>query len=190
MSVTNAHEFRELIKKLSGEDVGKCIQCGKCTAGCPVAVDMDYVPNQVMELIRMNEQEDLLKADTFWYCASCQTCSVRCPEEIDIAKIMNTLRRLVMEKGVYVRAKEIPSLNKEFLDSIRMFGRVYELGMVMKYNLLTGQPFKDASFVPALFSKAKISLLPHRVKTVGQVKKIIKQGKRFLTLDQGEDSKQ
>jgi len=175
----DAHNFREQIKELSGADVGKCIQCGKCTAGCPVAVDMDYVPNQVMQLIRMNEKDCLLKANTFWFCAACQTCSARCPEDIDIAKIMNTLRRLAADDMINVQAKKISKLNREFLKSIRMFGRVYELGMVMKYNLMTGQPLKDVSLAPALFSKGKIGLLPHKVKGLDQVKKIIKEGKRF-----------
>jgi len=175
----NAHSFREEIKKLSGEDVGKCIQCGKCTAGCPVAVDMDYVPNQVMQLIRMNERDCLLRANTFWFCAACQTCSARCPEDIDIAKIMNTLRRLAVDEKIHVQAKNIPKLNREFLASIRMFGRVYELGMVMKYNLLTAQPLKDIRLAPALFAKQKIALLPHKVRGLEQVKKIIKEGKKF-----------
>ena len=60
-----------------------------------------------------------------------------------------------------------------------MFGRVYELGMVMKYNLMTGQPLKDVSLAPALFVKRKIGLLPHKVKGLDQVKKIIKEGKKF-----------
>jgi heterodisulfide reductase subunit C len=175
----DAHKFREEIKKLSGADVGKCIQCGKCTAGCPVAVDMDYVPNQVMQLIRMNERDCLLRANTFWFCAACQTCSARCPEDIDIAKIMNTLRRLAVDENIHVQAKNIPKLNREFLESIRMFGRVYELGMVMKYNLLTAQPLKDIRLAPALFAKQKIALLPHKVRGLEQVKKIIKEGKKF-----------
>ncbi len=180
MTVPNAHKFREQVKELSGADVGKCIQCGKCTAGCPVAVDMDFVPNQVMQLIRMNEKEELLTANTFWFCAACQTCSVRCPEEIDIAKIMNTLRRLAAEQQVNPEANKISALNREFIGSIGMFGRVYELGLVMKYNLKTGQPLKDIAFAPALFGKKKISLLPHRVKSIEKVKKIIKEGKKFL----------
>lgn len=176
----SAHKLREQIKELSGADVGKCIQCGKCTAGCPVAIDMDYVPNQVMQLIRMNQQDELLAANSFWFCAACQTCSVRCPEEIDIAKIMNTLRRLAGERTIKSEARRIPALNREFLGSIKLFGRVYELGMVLKYNLMTGQPLKDFSLVPALFRKRKIGLLPHRVKGIDQVKKIITEGKKFL----------
>lgn len=180
MPQTNAHEFRELIKRLSGEDVGRCIQCGKCTSGCPVAVDMDHMPNQVMQLIRMNEQDSLLTANTFWHCASCQTCSVRCPEEIDIAKIMNTLRRLVLEKNIKPKSWQIQQFNKTFLESIGWFGRIYELGMVMKYNLVTGQPLKDAAFAPSLFGKRKIAFLPHRIKALETVKKIIREGKIFL----------
>jgi heterodisulfide reductase subunit C len=92
---------------------------------------------------------------------------------------MNTLRRLAADDMINVQAKKISKLNREFLKSIRMFGRVYELGMVMKYNLMTGQPLKDVSLAPALFSKGKIGLLPHKVKGLDQVKKIIKEGKRF-----------
>jgi heterodisulfide reductase subunit C len=73
------HAFRNLIIERSGEDVGKCIQCGKCSSGCPVASEMEYIPNQIMELIRLNQEEKVLTANTFWFCASCQTCSIRCP---------------------------------------------------------------------------------------------------------------
>ncbi len=180
MTSINAHQLRDHIRELSGADVGKCIQCGKCTAGCPVAIDMDYVPNQIMQMIRMNLKDELFAANSFWFCAACQTCSVRCPEEIDIAKIMNTLRRLVGERAIKPEARTIPILNREFLASIKLFGRVYELGMVMKYNLLTGQPFKDVRFVPVLFRKRKIGLLPHRVTGLDQVKKIIAEGRKFF----------
>ncbi|KPJ56015.1 MAG: hypothetical protein AMJ42_05840 [Deltaproteobacteria bacterium DG_8] len=78
--------FRNLIIERCGEDVGKCIQCGKCSSGCPLAVEMEYIPNQIMELIRLNQEEKVLTSNTFWFCASCQTCSIRCPHDIDIAK--------------------------------------------------------------------------------------------------------
>ena len=179
MTGKNAHEFRDLIKEHSGEDIGNCIQCGKCTSGCPVAAEMDYVPNQVMQLIRMNDQDTLLRANTFWFCVACQTCSARCPEDIDIAKVMNTLRRRALAKDIAPGMKEVPKLNQVFLDSIKSYGRVYELGMVMKYNMITAQPFKDATFGPAMFFKGKIALLPHKVKKLEQVKNIIRKAKKY-----------
>jgi len=176
----DAHAFRNLILKHSSEDVGKCIQCGKCTAGCPLTFEMEFMPNQILELIRTNQEEKVLRCNTFWFCVSCQTCSVRCPENIDIAKIMNTLRKLNIEKGMKPSPGGVVTFNKVFLDSIRSYGRVYELGMVMKYNLMTGQPLKDASFGPAMFMKRKIALLPHRLKELPLIKTLMAKSRRLM----------
>ena len=173
------HTFRNLIIKRSGEDVGKCIQCGKCSSGCPVAVDMEYIPNQIMELIRLNQEEKVLTSNTFWFCASCQTCSLRCPHEIDIAEVMNTLRKLTLEKGYPPADTKISHFNQIFLDSISDHGRVYELGMVTRFNLSTGQPLKDASFGPTMILKGKLALIPHKIKRLGEIKRIFHKSKRF-----------
>jgi heterodisulfide reductase subunit C len=181
----DAHNFRKLVLKLSGEDVGKCIQCGKCSAGCPLTPEMEFMPNQILELIRTNQEERVLRCNTFWYCVSCQTCSVRCPENIDIAKIMNTLRKLNLEKHIPPSPGYVVTFNKVFLDSIKDYGRVYELGLVMKYNLMTGQPLKDAGFGPAMFLKGKIALLPHRLKELPVIKTLIEKSKRFVKVPEG-----
>lgn len=173
------HTFRNLIIKRCGEDVGKCIQCGKCSSGCPVAVDMEYIPNQIMELIRLNQEEKVLTSNTFWFCASCQTCSIRCPHAIDISKVMNTLRKLNLEKGYQPADKGIPRFNQIFIDSIKDYGRVYELGMVTRFNLSTGQPLKDASFGPIMMLKGKLALLPHKIKSLKDIKTIFKKSKKF-----------
>ena len=89
------HSFRDLVKRLSNEDVSRCYQCGKCTAGCPVAMEMDIMPNQVMRLIQIGVKDWVLSSSTIWLCLSCETCSTRCPEDIDLAKVMDTLRKKV-----------------------------------------------------------------------------------------------
>jgi heterodisulfide reductase subunit C len=176
----DVHAFRNLILRLSGEDVGKCIQCGKCSAGCPLTPEMELMPNQILELIRMNQEEKALQSNTFWFCVSCQTCSARCPEDIDIAKIMNTLRKVNLERKMTPSPKDVVTFNQVFLDSIKDYGRVYELGMVMKYNLITGQPLKDASFGPAMFLKGKIALLPHRLKAISLIRDLIEKSRRLI----------
>ncbi len=95
-SSQDAHQFRKDVLSVSGEDASKCIQCGKCSAGCPISPEMDLQPNQVLRLIQMNERETVLRSATLGLCASCQTCSVRCPDSIDIAKIMDALRKLAL----------------------------------------------------------------------------------------------
>ena len=173
------HAFRRLVKERCGEDVGKCIQCGKCSAGCPIAQDMDYLPNQVMELVRLGQRERLLAARSFWHCASCQTCSIRCPHGIDIALIMNTLRKLSMEGGHAHARNRMPLFNRLFIESIQKYGRVFELEMVGRFNLLSGQPFKDALLGAVMLAKRKIGLLPHRIRGLADIKSIFAKYKKY-----------
>ncbi len=174
------HQFRNQIISISGEDASKCIQCGKCTAGCPVSPEMDIQPNQVLRFIQINDPEPLLKCKTIWICASCQTCSVRCPEEIEIAKIMDSLRKLSLESQAPSGEERVVKFDNLFLDSIQKRGRVHELELVMRYNLTTFQPFKDAHLGPLMLSRGKLSFLGHKIKGLDQIKRIFKESKRFL----------
>lgn len=96
------------IKAISGEDVRACYQCGKCTAGCPLASTMDLMPNQILRLLQLGEHEQVLRSRTIWQCASCLTCAARCPKEVDPARVMDALRTILMRQGVV--HLEIPSV--------------------------------------------------------------------------------
>lgn len=177
------HKLRNRILSISGEDVSKCIQCGKCTAGCPISPEMDLQPNQVLRLIQINDEDALLRCSTIWICASCQTCSVRCPEEIDIAKIMDSLRKLALEAKIPVGEEKVVKFDEIFLDSIRKRGRVHELELVMKYNLALRQPFKDAHLGPVMFTRGKLGILGHKIKEVGKIKEIFKNSRRIKQME-------
>lgn len=98
------------IKAISGEDVRACYQCGKCTAGCPLASAMDLMPNQIIRLLQLGEYEQVLKSRTIWQCASCLTCAARCPKEVDPARVMDALRTILMRQGVvHVEISSVPS---------------------------------------------------------------------------------
>lgn len=98
------------IKAISGEDVRACYQCGKCTAGCPLASAMDLMPNQIIRLLQLGEHEQVLESRTIWQCASCLTCAARCPKEVDPARVMDALRTILMRQGVvHVEIPSVPS---------------------------------------------------------------------------------
>ena len=42
-----------LVLRDTGESVARCYQCGKCAAGCPLAVEMDLPPSQVLRLLQL-----------------------------------------------------------------------------------------------------------------------------------------
>ncbi|NMA14706.1 MAG: heterodisulfide reductase subunit C, partial [Clostridia bacterium] len=72
----NRSEIHALEKK-SGVKLTDCYQCGKCSAGCPVAFAMDKTPRQIIRLLQLGLLEEALATRTIWLCATCQTCVTR-----------------------------------------------------------------------------------------------------------------
>lgn len=93
----------KLVKKvseMSGQNIGACYQCGKCSAGCPSAERMDHIPSQFIKLIQLGMEEKIRKSNTPWVCLTCFICTVRCPKGIDIAGIMEAGRLLQSRDNV------------------------------------------------------------------------------------------
>ena len=168
---------RKLISRLereAGTSINLCYQCGKCSAGCPVAFAMDYSPRQVIRLLQLNLYEEALDADSIWVCATCETCSSRCPRGVDIASLMDALRREALRQG-RVTDKKVAVFNEAFLSGVKNFGRVYESGLLLQHNLKTGQPFKDAGLGLPMMLRGKVSLLPEKIRGREQMKKIFQR---------------
>ncbi len=153
-------EFAEIIKETSGLDINVCYQCKKCTSGCPVAYDMDYTPTQLIHAIRLGLKDLVLSSAAIWLCASCETCTTRCPQELDIVKVMDTLRIIAMKTGIKPKVPEVAAFYRTGLTNIRLFGRMYELGLVGMLKLSTGQLTKDLGLGIKMLKKGKFSLLP------------------------------
>jgi heterodisulfide reductase subunit C len=102
-------DFFEKLAELSGENVHLCMQCGTCTASCPMTEFMDCSPRKIMHMAQLGMDEWLDKINTYWTCASCHTCTVRCPRGIDIARVMEALRQLTLRKNInYIEPSKMP----------------------------------------------------------------------------------
>ena len=84
-------ELREL-RAVSRENISDCMQCGKCSAGCPASADMDLLPHQVVRLLQLGQWEAVADSQSVWNCASCFTCGARCPRNINIASLLEAVR--------------------------------------------------------------------------------------------------
>lgn len=87
------------IEELSGQNLFACYQCGKCSAGCPIAFAMDLLPHQAIRLLQLGMAEQVLNSKTIWCCVACLTCTTRCPKGVDVAKVMEAARTILLRKG-------------------------------------------------------------------------------------------
>jgi heterodisulfide reductase subunit C2 len=164
----NQEDLSNKISQLTGVNIRECYQCGKCTAGCPVAGHMDIRPSVIMRMLQSGgeaEMEELLRSDSIWLCLTCETCYSRCPMELDIPKVIDYLRERSNAEGKVNReAHDIVAFHKAFLNSVENNGRLHEIGLVFDYKIHSGNLFQDVMLAPEMYGKGKLHLLPERIK--------------------------
>lgn len=73
-----------------------CVQCTLCTNACPVvAHDLeknDLGPHQIMNMLRLGQQQMASGSKMVWHCLTCYMCQEVCPQSIRVADIMLELR--------------------------------------------------------------------------------------------------
>lgn len=157
----------------------KCYQCGKCSAGCPVAGEMDLPPSMIMRLLQteLPENDDkVLRSLSIWLCVTCEMCLSRCPMEIDIPSMMDLLRqRSLAEKKVNRKARNIIAFHKSFLNSIKFTGRLYELGLILDYKRQSLNLMQDISLAPKMISRGKLHIFPDMIKGTAHIGRIFKK---------------
>jgi len=95
-----SYGFKQRVIDLSAQSIDACYQCGNCSSGCPLAQEMDILPNRIIRLLQLGQKDDIINSETLWICASCFQCTVRCPRGIDIQAVMDTLRQIALEEGI------------------------------------------------------------------------------------------
>lgn len=167
-------DFRALVGKLSGQPLSQCYQCGKCTAGCPVAFAMDVVPNKVIRMAQAGLKDEVLRCQSIWICATCSTCTARCPEGVDPARVMEVLRIMAAREGIPApgRGKDVSIFNRSFLGSVRRYGRMFEAGTMAEFNLRSLHLLREASTGMKMFIKGKLRLLPEKTRNMKEIDSI------------------
>ncbi|MEE9455644.1 MAG: 4Fe-4S dicluster domain-containing protein [bacterium] len=157
-----------------GHPLSQCYQCGKCSAGCPAAYTMDEPPNRVIRFLQLGLYDRVLEQNSYWVCSSCETCTARCPRNVEVKEIMELLRHDAYRRGVTSGERVVFVFHKAFLKTVKWFGRLYEPGLIILNNLLSGHFFKDVAAVPRMLLKGKIKLFPGRGADNAAVRRIFK----------------
>ena len=143
-----------------GHPLAWCYQCGKCSAGCPAAFAMSEPPNRIVRLLQLGLPDRALSQNSYWLCSSCETCTTRCPRTVQVKEIMEVLRHEAFRRGIAAGQRDVPAFHRAFLKTVALFGRIYEPGLILLNNLLSGKLTRDVTSAPGMFFKGKIKLFP------------------------------
>lgn len=165
--------FRDTIQTLSGQDLRRCYFCQKCSTGCPTARDMDYPPAELLKMVQIGLKDDVLRSSAIWLCVGCETCGTRCPNGIAFAPIMDALKQLALAEDYAPAQRHSLAFHRAFVDSIRAWGRVHEITMLVEYKLRSLDLLSDLDLGLRMFMRNKLAFLPKRVRRQGEVRDVL-----------------
>lgn len=152
-----------------------CLQCAKCSSGCPVAARGELRPHDLVRLVQTNQRAAALSSRFIWECTSCQTCITRCPQKVDIAAMNDALRALSLSENKAPAEMAAPVFNEAFLKSVRKRGRVHELSLMASFKLRTRRFLEDFDKAPTMMRKGKLPLFGARVGSRGERDKLFRR---------------
>ncbi len=156
----------KVAKMAHGEKFFTCIQCGTCSATCPVSHYMDFSPRKIIAMVREGFKDEVLGSFTIWLCASCYSCTSDCPREIKITDVMYALKQMAIAEKVYPKRFPIPIMAQEFFRYVEREGRNSEGRLMLNMSLKTN-PFRLLRYAKMgwkLFTSGRVSLREEGVK--------------------------
>ncbi len=129
-------ELQNFIEKY---DLYGCIQCGRCTGGCPVTVRTNLnVRRFVYDSIDEDALEELAKLPEIWDCTACSTCAVRCPKGLKPLEVLIGLR------GILVLEGQVEPTVRDALESIFREGNPWSKARATRSDWMEGLDVKVA----------------------------------------------
>ena len=114
-------------------DLLGCIQCGRCTGGCPVTVRTPLnVRTYMYNSLDDDSLTDLSANTDIWDCTTCNTCAVRCPKGLEPFEVLLGLRSLQIEEG------QIQPTVRDALESVFNDGNPWGQPRARRYDWIEG----------------------------------------------------
>jgi Fe-S oxidoreductase len=86
-------ELYQEVAKFGARDMEICMQCGTCSASCPLSTGTDTFPRKIYRYLQLGLKDKLLKSPVPWLCYYCGDCNLDCPRGAEPAETMMATRR-------------------------------------------------------------------------------------------------
>jgi len=90
-------EFAKEIGSAEEFNASACMNCGVCSAICPMGLDL--LPRQLFRYVLLGAEKKVLEnQETIFSCLLCRMCEENCPANVAIAENVRTLRGYFSQK--------------------------------------------------------------------------------------------
>ena len=91
MSTIVSPELAERVRQAGAFDAEACMNCGVCTAVCPLGIDL--LPRRIFRYVELGMEDRVLaETEAVYSCLLCRLCEENCPAGVHIAENVRTLR--------------------------------------------------------------------------------------------------
>ena len=156
----------------AGVNLKDCYQCGKCSAGCPVASEADMPPRAVIRNLQLGCLDPVLSSTMPWLCVGCGMCLARCPQSVDMPTLNAALRRYIKAHDISPALSNPDRFNRIFAENVRQSGVSDEVKLAVKFNMRSGKFMQDANTMPAMVMRGMINNNGHKLEDPADVERI------------------
>ncbi len=103
MSVRVNPDLCREVAAFGGGDINVCMNCGNCTAVCPLSKDDTIFPRKIIRYLQLGLTEKLEASPEPWLCYYCGECSESCPREANPGETMMAARRWLTSRYDWTR---------------------------------------------------------------------------------------
>lgn len=134
------------VKNLKKNRAFLCLECGKCTAVCPISkYNNSFSPRRMIAEGLFYGPDNLLNDRLLWSCLTCRLCSQRCPVDVEFSGMMRDYRAEAYKAGMWgnpshggvlhyiMEIASSPNLKQKRTDWIDKSLRVKEKGDVLYF---------------------------------------------------------
>ena len=178
LSTADPNFKNEVVNEPGGQHLKNCFQCSSCTLTCPVAdAGFELNPRSIIRQVLLGMRKEVLESEAIWQCVGCFECTDRCPQDVRFTEVIEALRNIAVrstkskDKTKRVKIPKIGkhkhSFDKRFSESVWLWGRTWEPGLIGRYFMYgRGLPFgaligfKYISMILGMLIKFKIEFFP------------------------------
>jgi heterodisulfide reductase subunit D len=94
-------DIPEIRKMLQDYNIYLCLDCGKCSASCPLfLLGKDYSPRMTAHKVIDEKEDERYITESVWGCLTCGACYERCPSEVHYTDFIQGMRQVLKKQGV------------------------------------------------------------------------------------------